>query len=217
MSKDLNGFEEFLTFKHLCEKIDEINNQSYEHSPLIKAILQEDIRVFIDEIKNNPESINQKAKETGGTPLHQAAGKEKSFYAEYLIENKADVNAQDSMKLTPLHIAILTKNAQTVKCLIKNSASRQITEALGNDATMLAFNIHNKEAFKLLNKANIEELESLRTQVENTKKYLISTNNQLQETQARLQEFLSANPDTVYESTNHDVNTIGEVINTDNI
>lgn len=59
---------------------------------------------------------------TGHTPLHRAclAGEENA--AKKLIENHANVNAQDTDGATPLHIAVFCNNTTLVELLLLNNA-----------------------------------------------------------------------------------------------
>lgn len=57
-------------------------------------------------ISDNPDLVNERDL-NDKTPLHFAAFAGHPDIVEFLIENKADVNAKDSYNMTPLHAAVL--------------------------------------------------------------------------------------------------------------
>lgn len=59
----------------------------------------------------------------GTTPLHAAAHANQAAIAQMLIENGADVNAQDKDGKTPLHHTTFHKAKAAAKVLQNNGAS----------------------------------------------------------------------------------------------
>ncbi|EAR96268.3 CRAL/TRIO domain protein (macronuclear) [Tetrahymena thermophila SB210] len=57
------------------------------------------------------------------TALHHACKKGNLFLAKYLISKGAEIDAQDSMKRTPLYYALITENKQLVKELLQLKCS----------------------------------------------------------------------------------------------
>lgn len=60
------------------------------------------------------------------TPLHQACKCNLPEVAEYLIDNGADINAKDVMKMTPLHYACIEASDELIKLLMAKGADTQV-------------------------------------------------------------------------------------------
>ena len=60
--------------------------------------------------------------DAGWTPLHEAARKDAVATAKMLLENGADVNAQDDKGWTPLHWAARKDAVATATVLLENGA-----------------------------------------------------------------------------------------------
>nr|AAD34784.1 unknown [Drosophila melanogaster] len=79
-----------------------------------------------------PESINcRDAQGRNSTPLHLAAGYNNFECAEYLLENGADVNAQDKGGLIPLHNASSYGHLDIAALLIKHKTVVNATDKWG--------------------------------------------------------------------------------------
>ncbi|XP_076257576.1 tankyrase isoform X2 [Rhynchophorus ferrugineus] len=79
-----------------------------------------------------PENINcRDAQGRNSTPLHLAAGYNNVEVAEYLLENGADVNAQDKGGLIPLHNASSYGHLDIAALLIKYSTVVNATDKWG--------------------------------------------------------------------------------------
>jgi ankyrin repeat protein/tetratricopeptide (TPR) repeat protein len=79
-------------------------------------------------IQDSPDLVNaRKASENGGTPLHKAAANGYLAVTEFLLSNKADVNAQDNLHRTPLHIA--AQNGHKRLCEILLAAGANVNAA----------------------------------------------------------------------------------------
>lgn len=86
------------------------------------------------------------SRQSGATPLH-IASKEHSDIVKVLIEAKADVNAFYAGSFTPLHIAAILDQQESVDALIKNGAdvnARHWTGAVGTPLDMAE--IYSSEA-----------------------------------------------------------------------
>lgn len=79
-----------------------------------------------------PENINcRDALGRNSTPLHLAAGYNNYEVAEYLLENGADVNAQDKGGLIPLHNASSYGHVDIAALLIKHNTKVNATDKWG--------------------------------------------------------------------------------------
>lgn len=79
-----------------------------------------------------PENINcRDALGRNSTPLHLAAGYNNYEVAEYLLENGADVNAQDKGGLIPLHNASSYGHVDIAALLIKHKTKVNATDKWG--------------------------------------------------------------------------------------
>ena len=75
-------------------------------------------------------------------PLHIAAMTKNipSDVVEKMIDMGADIDARDSKKKTPLHIAISAKNLEVVELLTKNNACLKLRDIDGQSPIILAYN-----------------------------------------------------------------------------
>lgn len=67
----------------------------------------------------------------GNTPLHSAAIKGKVEAAKFLLENRANINAQGECGCTPLRLAILYRRTEMAFFLLKNRPSINAQETCG--------------------------------------------------------------------------------------
>ena len=87
------------------------------------------------------------------TPLFYAAGQPNAKEViELLLQNGANVNAQDNMHFTPLHIAVLKKLPENVKVLLEHGAEVDSTTLRPQFHTPLTFAVwvRNFEIAKIL-------------------------------------------------------------------
>lgn len=75
---------------------------------------------------------------SGNTPLHTAAKWGQTECGQYLLDNHADINAQNLIGETPLARAVLANNPATVKMLLDNNANIEIRNADGKTAMQLS-------------------------------------------------------------------------------
>jgi hypothetical protein len=81
-------------------------------------------------VKDHPDLVSSKDEKFGQTPLHVAAFNDRKDVAEFLLANKADVNAKAKNGSTPLHLAAAKGNKDIVELLLANKAN---INALDND------------------------------------------------------------------------------------
>jgi ankyrin repeat protein len=80
---------------------------------------------------------------------------------EYLLKNHGNINAQDKLGLTPLHIAITTNNLNIAELFIEHGANTNIQDKQNDTPIHVAVLLHNpnksykKIIKKLINKINI--------------------------------------------------------------
>lgn len=75
----------------------------------------------------------------GQTPLHLASIMGHNAIAKYLLENGADVKAQDSSGATPLHEALRYGNLEIARMLITAGANLNAADNIGKTPAMLVF------------------------------------------------------------------------------
>lgn len=85
-----------------------------------------------------------------GTLLHQAAQRGHIEVVEYLVGQKADVNALDDVRNTPLHRAARFGKTDIVRCLLKNKANLEPLNEMDRTPWELAKLNGNEEAAALL-------------------------------------------------------------------
>ena len=102
------------------------NAAEYGHDEIVEFLLT---RVFEIELMSDPEAsrinsgestVQRTTNNNGETPLHKAAERGHDRLVRALLENGADVNAEDSTKNTPLHLATRGKMDAAVITLMKN-------------------------------------------------------------------------------------------------
>ncbi len=95
--------------------------------------------------------VNASAKSTGDTPLHLAVGTTNIPVMELLLQNGADINAQNQSKQTPLDVAVDLKNVGFMKYLIM-AAGKTASPQTISEAIKLAQKIEHENIEKMLQK-----------------------------------------------------------------
>ncbi|KAL4504332.1 hypothetical protein ABPG72_009778 [Tetrahymena utriculariae] len=88
----------------------------------IEAVKKGQNQQVIQQLKNNIYYVSD-FDQFHMTALHHACKKGNIFLAKYLISKGAEIDAQDSMKRTPLYYALVTENKQLVKELLQQKCS----------------------------------------------------------------------------------------------
>lgn len=109
---------------------------------LENAIVQEDIALVEQLVRDNPQSVNAQDKH-GRTPLHFAATEGKADAARILLGNNASVDAQDNWGYTPLFLAIfdeplVLERVPIVSLLIESGADTHSRDDAGNTPLRMA-------------------------------------------------------------------------------
>jgi hypothetical protein len=81
-------------------------------------------------VKEHPDLVSSKDEQYGQTPLHIAVFNGHKDVAEFLLANKADVNAKAKNGSTPLHLAAAKGDKDMVELLLTNKAD---VNAVDND------------------------------------------------------------------------------------
>jgi hypothetical protein len=98
--------------------------------PILDAARAGDLAKVQSLVKAHPDLVSSKDDQYGQTPLHVAAFNDHKDVAEFLLANKADVNAKAKNGSTPLHLAAAKGNKDIVELLLANKAD---INALDND------------------------------------------------------------------------------------
>ncbi len=95
-------------------------NPKSQRAPLYLAADKNDVETikFLLKLGANPN-----IEYAGSTLLHRAIGNEQYEQAKALLDGRADVNAKDAGKRTPIHIAIHKKDTSLTKLLIQYKAN----------------------------------------------------------------------------------------------
>ena len=68
----------------------------------------------------------------GATALHCAAANDHAFTCQFLLENGADIEAQNRRGQTPFHIAVRNRSRETARLLLRCGAETGKEDAGGN-------------------------------------------------------------------------------------
>jgi len=109
-------------------------------------------------VKEHPELISSKDEKYGQTPLHIAAFNDRKDVAEFLLANKADVNAKSNNGSTPLHLAAGKGNKDIVELLLANNADVNAVDNEGWSPVHSAVVYNQKEIQELLASKGGKEL-----------------------------------------------------------
>ncbi len=90
--------------------------------PIHDAVRAGDLDKVKALVKESPDLVSSKDEKYGQTPLHVAAFNDRKDVAEFLLANKADVNAKAKNGSTPLHLAAAKGNKDIVELLLANKA-----------------------------------------------------------------------------------------------
>ena len=126
----------------------------YDFTALMAAVLKCDLDIlkFLLTKPNEIENINTKATYNDLSAI--------AFLAEYsncyeimqlLIDNGADINIQDNNGYTPLMLACLKNNVETVRILLYKGAKTDIKNKSGDNAVQVSRIHSNKEINTMLN------------------------------------------------------------------
>ncbi len=101
-------------------------------------------------VKQQPDLVFSKDEQYGQTPLHIAAFYGHKDVAEFLLANKADVNARAKNGSTPLHLAAGRGNKEIVELLLANKAEVNAVDNEGWTPLHSATTFKQKEIEDLL-------------------------------------------------------------------
>jgi hypothetical protein len=109
-------------------------------------------------VKANPSLVSSKDDQYGQTPLHIAAFSDHKDVAEFLLANKADVNAKAKNGSTPLHLAAAKGNQDIVELLVANKADVNAVDSEGWSPVHSAITWNHKDIQDLLAKDGGKDL-----------------------------------------------------------
>jgi ankyrin repeat protein len=101
--------------------------------------------------------VNTRDKTNQNTALHLACANKFLLIAKILIENGADLNAQNDSGNTPLHWAVISQDMEIVKFLIEKKANANLKNSAGLMPFEEALNSGNRPMSEIL--AKVSKLE----------------------------------------------------------
>jgi ankyrin repeat protein len=120
-----------------------------EYQAIHQAALDGDMGKLKEQIKANPHLVNVGDYDKN-TPLHLAASHGHADAAEFLLENGANVNAQNSAEMTSLHLAAKQGFIDVVKVLLSRKPDLNIKDSRGWTPLTWAEKTHHDEIANLL-------------------------------------------------------------------
>ena len=103
-----------------------------------------------EQIKANPSLVFSKNQLTGATPLIYAAMFRRKEIVEYLLANKADVNAVDNDGKTSLHFVVRKNYSDLVELLLVSNADVNVKDKVGKTPLRIAMDWQNNDLAELL-------------------------------------------------------------------
>ncbi|MGJ4727694.1 ankyrin repeat domain-containing protein [Luteimonas sp. SDU101] len=82
--------------------------------------------------------VNGRMEEGGGTALHATARSGAVKTARFLIDNGADVNAQDNGGMTPLHHSAVHLQSEVCRELLNSGADPTVRSTMGHTASKMS-------------------------------------------------------------------------------
>ncbi|MGD0546393.1 MAG: ankyrin repeat domain-containing protein [Terracidiphilus sp.] len=119
-------------------------------APIHDAVRAGDLAKVEALVKEHPDLVSSADEQYGQTPLHIAAFNDHKVVAEFLLANKADVNAKAKNGSTPLHLAAAKGNKDIVELLLANKAEINALDNDGWSPVHSAVVWHQKEIEDLL-------------------------------------------------------------------
>ena len=134
-------------------------------SSTISEFMSLSLNAKIEKFKENPSYRKLKDKNSSNSFLHYICMNDDNFpLMEIIKPTIKEINKQNNLGQTPLHIAIINKNEKIIKYLIQNGANVNISDnnlnmslhlaVLNNDIEIIKLLIENKANPLLINKNN---------------------------------------------------------------
>lgn len=137
-----------MTFTNKSEALD-LQDFQHEQYKYIKKIIKDGEN---DTLRNLLGESLVNIRKNQNTPLHRAIAHQNIVAIKILLQNKLDINTQNTKGDTPLHIAILTNRSDIVEMLLENNTNPNIRNKKGNTALHLSIKEGNRDlSFLLLN------------------------------------------------------------------
>jgi ankyrin repeat protein len=138
--------------------------------PLHEAVIQNNLEK-VEQLLKNGADVNIKDSGIGFTALHFAAQDGFTEIIKLLLNNKADVAAQDEYGNSPLFIAVMSfrGNGEIITCLLQAGANRNLKNNYGHSPLELARSITNYQIFPFFDAVPPIESENMEYLIETHK------------------------------------------------
>jgi ankyrin repeat protein len=108
-------------------------------------------------LKGKPSLLSSRDDKTGRTALHLASYYNRKSVVEFLLANKADVNAKANDGRTPLHDAVLLGGKAVVELLLANKANVNVKANDGQTPLQYSVTMRRKDVSELLRQHGARE------------------------------------------------------------
>ena len=151
-SKELSKtLQPYISAKDLAEFDASLKKRREKGQSIHIAAYHNDIATMTYLLQEHPESVNDKTKHEGYTPLHIASGKGYDEMCLLLINGgKADINCRTLHQSTPLMRAILNEKTSTALILIDKGCNISLRNDHGENALLLAVKKKDKKVIEKL-------------------------------------------------------------------
>jgi ankyrin repeat protein len=120
-----------------------------EYRPIHQAALDGNMVKLIELVEANPDHVNLRDYDQN-TPLHLASIHDRAEAVNFLLNNGATVDAQNSFSMTPLQLAAKQGFITIVRLLVCNNANLDMKDSRGWTALIWAERAHHEDIAKLL-------------------------------------------------------------------
>lgn len=115
-----------------------------------KDVEEGHIRRLSHAVENGDIDVDEKRPSDGNTALHIACAKGHQELVQFLLDEGADVNVQNSVGETPLHLAVLHQHPAIVHVLLKYGPDISLSSDVGGSPLLYAASSEQTDVLKLL-------------------------------------------------------------------